>query len=340
MKKTSLDFNKIFDRIALQKPKATINETHLYADYIELKVLFLNGDEFTLSDLIELVKDERWSIYGKDDIEYMKLLKDNDNIGSDASFKEDFREATARRVFDLLRYRQELFLDKYPFLFYKNRLSLKENLNINQKIYLFLLLSSKLEDFGTFKTFLTNDFEKISKFALKAYLPTNTEVFEIGKNSELRANITRNKIIELSKKIPIAIDIEAIVKNIHYRSSQEDGLDIIAWIPFNDIVPNKLIFLCQCACGKNWKNKMNDMNSYHSYLKFYKIKPIDIMFTSYSLIDSDDKFFQDVKFKISGILMFERKRILEQISDSSIFLQYDSHNIVNNCINYLNKNLV
>lgn len=336
----SLDFNAIFEKIEFQKPKSTINETHLYADYVELKVLFLNGDHFTSTDLLDLVRDEKWSFYNQEDLNYFKSFNDSGEIGSNASLKDDVKEGTANRIFDLLKFRRDLFKQYYPFELVKNRLSLKDVITEEQKIYIFLLIACKLEDFKDFKTDLTTDFEKLSKLVLEKYLPLETQIFEIGKNSELTATITREKIKELSQKIPIEIDTTSIIKNIHHRNNQEDGVDIIAWIPFEDSIANKLIFLCQCTCGKDWIKKMNDMNSYHNYLKFYHIKPIDIMLTSYSLMDQDNKFFQDVNFKTSGILLFERKRILEYIKDASIFASYNSYHIVNNCISYFDKKLV
>lgn len=248
-------------------------------------------------------------------------------------------EYSANLIFDLINYRANLFGENYPFVYKDKSIELKTALSEIQKLYLYLLISSKLEDFKDYKNSLTSDFEAIAFNTLSSFLPTHAEVYELGKNSSLELNKTIQKLKLLSQKIKIKLNERVIKKNVSARNVNEEGVDIIAWLPFDDSNPNKLVFLCQCTCGKNWLKKMNDMDSYHSFFEFYKIKPIDVMFISYSIMDDENEFFSDAKFKSSGILMFERRRIIEFFRKLNVFSQSASYRIVDDLLNY-NADLV
>lgn len=41
---------------------------------------------------------------------------------------------------------------------------------------------------------------------------------------------------------------------------QDDTLDLVAWIDFEDKLPSKIILFGQCAAGQNWEDKLGELN--------------------------------------------------------------------------------
>ena len=117
------------------------------------------------------------------------------------------------------------------------------------------------------------------------------------------------------------------------RNNKERGLDIIGWIPFEDKCGNKIIFLCQCACGKQYESKQHDTRRFENYLNFYKTKPQHTMFIPYSLINVRSKKFYHSDHIEKDYLIFERKRILEYHNDKN-FEETESFKLVTKCIEY------
>ncbi len=202
-----------------------------------------------------------------------------------------------------------------------------------QKLYLILLLSSNLNYFGLVEPELTKEFESISFHALKTILPSNGKIKEFGWNSDFKGT-AKEKIIELAKDLNVETK-EKEIKNI--LGNQERGLDLIAWIPFEDRIPNMLTILGQCACGKNWKSKQRETKKFEdTYYQFYRLKPITTLFVPYSLSQSSDMFFQSDEID-PGTLLFDRKRILENITETSFLKALKSKLIVEECIKFENN---
>ncbi|MEZ4986858.1 MAG: hypothetical protein R2795_17770 [Saprospiraceae bacterium] len=86
--------------------------------------------------------------------------------------KRDDDETFLRGIFQLILERSILYGNDYPFYYSEDEiLTLKSILTTNNKLYISLLLSSKLNIFNKFKTDLTTDFETISFAVLKNFLP-------------------------------------------------------------------------------------------------------------------------------------------------------------------------
>lgn len=295
------------------KPDYTKSEIDYYADFVELIVLFSNVDGVTFGD----VQDR---FFGEKDYENAE--------------KRDEDEKFLNRIFQRISERNLLYADDYPFSISENEiLTLKSNLTTNNKLYISLLLSSKLNIFKEFKTDLTTDFETISYAVLKNFLPTNSIIKEFGKNSEYKGNAIE-KIKSLANDLDLAIkDYE--LNQVGERNNQERGLDIIGWLPFDDKCGNKIIFLCQCACGKQYESKQHDTRRFENYLEFYKTNPQHTMFIPYSIINVRAKKFYHSDYIEKDYLIFERKRILEYHNDQ-VFESTESFKLVNKCVEYSN----
>jgi hypothetical protein len=293
------------------KPDYTSKELNYYADFIELVVLLSNDDGITLGDIQD-------KFFGEKDYNSAKE-RDND-------------ESLLIEIFLLIEERIILYSDDYPFI-YENLeiLKLKTVLTDKNKLYITLLISSKLNIFNEFRSELTSEFESISYNVLKEFMPAKAIIKDFGKNTAYTGNAI-NKIKELAHDLNIKID-EYELSHVNERNYQERGLDLVGWVDFNDKSMNKIIFLCQCACGKEYESKQHDTRRFQNYYHFYKSNPQHTMFIPYSLINTKEKKFYHSDLIEKDYLIFERKRILEYFTDAN-FSNTESYKIVNECISY------
>lgn len=304
-----------FDNI--EKPTYTRSELNLYADFVELISLFSNTDGVSFGDVLD-------RFFGT------KNYSENETTSAEQRDKD---ESFINKILMIIEERVKLYSNDYPFTFDNSEiLLLKESLNWRSKLYLGLLISSKLNIFNEFTPELSTEFETISYFVFKNYLPNHSRIKEFGKNSEYTGNAI-NKITNLAKDLGLDIDDDEL-ECVSERNYQERGLDIIGWIPFEDNCKNMLIYLAQCACGKDKESKFHDTRRFENYLLFYKVKPQHIMFIPYSLINvSKGKFYQSDLIE-KDFLIFERKRILNLFKKENVFNDLEMNKIVEHCIAY------
>lgn len=131
------------------KPDYTKSEIDYYADFVELVVLFSNEDGVTFGDIQD-------RFFGEKEYENAE--------------KRDEDEKFLNQIFHLISERSLLYANDYPFSISENDiLTLKSDLTTSNKLYVSLLLSSKLNIFKVFKTDLTTDFETVSYDVLKNF---------------------------------------------------------------------------------------------------------------------------------------------------------------------------
>jgi hypothetical protein len=298
----------------INKPDYTSSELNYYADFVELLTLFSGEDGITQGDIQD-------RFFGEKDYKNAQ--------------ERDTDETFIRTIFLLIVERISLYADTYPYQYNDSQvLSLKENLSNKNKLYISLLLSSKLNIFRSFQTELTTEFENIAFYTLRGYLPSHSVIREFGKNSHYTGN-AKAKITQLAKDLNIEIKHYEL-SQINERNQQERGLDIVGWIPFSDQCANNLLFLVQCACGKEYESKQHDTRRFKNYLSFYKTNPQQTLFIPYSLINVRDKKFYHSDYIEDDFLIFERKRILEFYNDEA-FNTSESIKIVEQCINHNGK---
>lgn len=322
--------NSQFDSFFLKAPDPKQNHPwnleHLHADFIELRALLWDNESFiTLQDVITYYKDYQIKIEIAEE-------SDLDSLSSSSVTEiNDKWNSKFENIFFIIEERDLIYKDYYPFEIGKNKIKLKNDLTDIQKLYLYLLISSNLNNFKKLKGVLTSEFETLSKNVLEKYFPKMT-VEEFGENSDYKGN-TRAKIKALSKKLNIDVRKKEL-ENISPLANKEKGLDLVGWMPFNDSIANMVSVLGQCACGKDWTKKKADTSPYSdSYLDFNRLQPIHSMFIPYSLINIDDTLYQSDQ--TNGKLFFERNRIVGLISEEiTLFTKLDSLLIVNKCIDY------
>ena len=295
------------------KPDYTRNNLNLYADFVELIALFSNQDATSFGDV-----NDRF--FG---------TKDYDNAE-----QRDEDENWLTQVFSIIEERVNLFSHNYPFTFDSTLflLKIRDEFLWKNKLYLGMLISSKLSIFKKFSSDLTTGFETVSFHVLKNYLPSHSIVKEFGKNSEYRGS-AKVKIKNLADDIGIDLN-KYEWKQISEGNNQERGLDLIGWTPFDDNCMNKLIYLGQCTCGKNYEYKHHDTRRFQEYLSFYKTQPQHVLFIPYSLINTSEKKFYNSDLIEKNFLIFERKRLLDFFQEESVFANMEMLRIVDRCIIY------
>ena len=293
---------------------------YLYADYVELVALFSNQNYVSPSDILDRLKDEG-------------IIQQTQN-DEDQSVANDEHERFVDSIFRLINERAQLFGDDYPFYVHNNEhLILKEETLITErnKIYIYLLLSSSLNIFSPFQSELTSEFEALCTNVLRNFLPEHAIVKSFGKNSDYTGTAVQ-KISALASDMSIPLDIDGF-QEISQRGTQEKGLDLVGWIPFADTVSNFLSIFVQCACGKDWNKKLTETRRYNNYFKFHRLKPIHSLFVPYNLVSFNrNTFYRSDEF--DNELVFERKRILNYLSDTDFFNDFESKLLVEKCLSY------
>lgn len=306
-------------KLSLIPKKHTDTKNHLFADFFELVTLF-NKDEVSINEILDKYRKEGISVP-------IANRTEENEIGSMKSEINDLEELWADEIFQICLERERILNEDYPFNLHKTILSLKENLDDKQKIYLLLLFASNLNYFPYFESYFTTDFEFISYQSLKAFMPPHAIIKQFGKNSDYDGT-AKEKILALGKDLNVKISIEEIDNNV--RGNQERGLDVIGWIPFQDKTPNFVSILGQCACGKDWYKKQTETRRYEkAYYQFYKTTPIHTMFIPYALATGNSSFYQSDEI---DCLLFERFRILDYVNETDFFKSLASKKIVESCI--------
>ena len=316
---------KQFTNFYLRPYRHTDKLIHLYADFVELVALVYNGDFATPSNIARRYKVEQ--------IELIKGgVKKGDEIGSRSAEADDDNELFIDSIFNVISERVLSFGEFYPFVVKSQGVKLKAGVEQDEKmkIYLALLLSSNLNYFPQFEPELTTEFEEISYRALLNYLPQSPKsiIKQFGKNTDYIGN-AENKITDLAKDLRILINEDEIFGVV--EGNKERGLDVIGWIPFHDRIPNMLVILAQCSCGKEWYKKQSETERYENYYRFYRLKPIHTMFIPYALAQNHTGFYQRDELAPNRLL-FERGRILQFIEDASFVAAMNTNIIVERCI--------
>jgi hypothetical protein len=284
-------------------PTSSYVNSHYFCDYIELLALLNNTDIVSFADV------------------YDRFLKDGKivEIGTEESAEtNDTWESRISEWFELLSIREIEFGDFYPFLISGDKIRLKKEMDSPKNAYIFLLLSSNgkyIKD----KNLLTTDFEIFSYEVLKSYLPSFAQIFQFGKS-----NISHDRYTgHITEKInTLATDLKCnTTYKSHFFSSTntgDGGLDIVAWVPFeNDVNQcNIQVYLGQCATGKDWLDKQDDTHKFpHKYIKFDGHINY-IMFIPYDGRDTDRNFIEEKD--MGDYLFFDRYRLLKTLDNYNL----------------------
>lgn len=200
--------------------------------------------------------------------------------------------------------RREEFND-YPFIVNEQSISLSSTISDKELLYLFLLLVNRMnmqrERIQGGKN-ATELFEYLCCLDALNYFGERAkcEVFgtaEVGKFEEKVNNLLEKLHIRGFYKQPLG----------GTEQQKDGGVDIVAWIPFNDNKDSQLIALGQCKTGSNWEllmNKIDFFDNFSSERPF--VDPVYMFFVS----EDFGSYKWEQRSRACGLL-FDRKRVLE-----------------------------
>ncbi len=297
------------------------HEKKYYADFVELLALCDAESDVTFADVHDRLFGVRES-----------PKEEDGQTGSLEGQMEDNNEVFVGEIFKLIEERANLYQDDYPFNYTHRKIKLKDNVTFKNKLYISLLLSSSLDILGDFQKELSDEFETLCFHALKDFLPDQSQVREFGQHTTYKGN-AKSKIRQLADELKLPTESDEL-EEIPERNTKERGLDVVGWIPFDDDCQNKLVFLGQCTCGKDTNSKYHDVKRFENYIRFYRLQPILVLFTCYSLINtSKNKFYKSADVE-KRFLIFERKRIIQHFKEETVFNSLELNNIVNSYIKF------
>jgi len=307
-------FNSISEKI--ESYRGDNNTDHKKCDYIEILAL-LNSDELYHADLLS-------RFFGE--------YTDRDNsLEEEQSQISDNQEQELIDLFEILKYRVELYTEDYPFEIQNDHIKLKENLSTKQKLYIIILSCANLTTFEkNLQSKLTEEFEYITYCAIKQYLPASFNVKKLGSDSDYQGN-TRAKLKALGKDINLNVNNEQI-DNISIHANKEKGVDLIAWYNFTDHIPNTLIFLIQCACGQDTYHKIYEPKRYLTYFYFTQMSPIIALSTPKSIVIKPNEIKDQSEVLMGDTLYFDRLRLMELITDLECLNSINAFSLANRLI--------
>ncbi len=227
-------------------PSPTVIE---FADYWEIECLKKHDQSASILDIVKskgILDDVQETEVDESDIELESLQQDVVN--------------------EILR-REEHCGGKYPFLLSVKGYVLSINREHDEKsvlLYLYLLLCTRnnmTEHKSIHHLDGTKIFEQLSRDVLVNFLGVNSKglIFGTSNGSKFYDNLE-----ELKNSIHDG-SLSSEYRSLSY-SPQDDKLDVVAWKPFNDRLPSKLICFAQCKTGTHWVGTLEQLNV-SSFLK-------------------------------------------------------------------------
>jgi hypothetical protein len=299
--------------ISLEKlPKSS--DIPVWGDYIELLCLVNRDNIVTKADVLDRKRDETDSeLPTYDEDETIAETRDKEEQQVDDWFRH-------------LIYRQGTF-DRsgfYPFYVTNggDSLKLKDNLTLQHKLYIFLLLASNLRYVPNYKHSITTAFETVSQNALRSILPTNAEVHVFGTSSQGKGRYSGNllnKIRVLAEDLSERVLIDENTFSSH--NSGDKGLDIVGWVPAGDRgVGGLLCVFAQCACTEEWVTKQHSskVDSWRPVMTFTS-PPSNLIFIPFCFRNSNGGWWQPTDIHES--IVVDRVRMVHFVKDDYRVLQ-------------------
>lgn len=177
-------------------------------------------------------------------------------------------------------------------------------------IYRYLLLSTRL-NMQAHKKQASIDgtalLESLSAHALKRYLGherADSLVFGTSKNSRFASRV---------KKLCTLLGEGSGFQNPDGNApvhAKDGNLDIVAWTPFADQLPGKLILFAQCKTGTSWRDSIHELQPVAFCSKWLRQQPVVSPVRAFCIAESASRVRWISDAKDAGLL-FDRSRIVE-----------------------------
>lgn len=269
-------------------------DIHTLADFVELLCLITLDRSVSRESVVDHVRDS-----GRGDGDY--------KVWSDSTLDDCFSH---------IEWRKEAFGASYPFSLSagKTVVSGEADLTINHKFYVFLLLCANLPFFpkNTWNV-LTDPFERVSYFAMRALFPESAQVVAFGKNV---SDYTGPKWERINK---LAADMGAYGvcddATFRARDSGDGGIDLAAWLSLDDYERKNIpSALGQCACSRSgWSSKQSEISGDRLNEMIRPSHPwMQMIFIPHCFRDNFGRWA--VRGELSRTIIIDRLRVVNNVS--------------------------
>ncbi|MBN9156913.1 hypothetical protein [Microbacterium sp.] len=295
-------------------------QLHRWADWAELLAYTSATGTLSMPELAEtterrtdFIASESEDDQDSKDPESEPLVQES--VGEPAAY----RDALAQRAGDVLSYlldRASRYGAAYPFeIDPENRtLSLRAPSD-SRRIYILLLACACLRYVGkTDRTKLTARFELLGLETMKRLLPPEAEVHLFGKNPLARGRYPTLLVDKISQlAADLGEQVRATASDFEPGDQGDNGLDLVAWIPFNDALPGKVTIFAQAACTPEWVSKQHSSHaSSWSSVMTLTADPVNMVLIPYDYRRPNDDWY--TRRHIHKSVVVDRYRMIGLLS--------------------------
>jgi len=236
-------------------PEITFDDIERFADWVELCALFDSAGVVSQTNVIDVVRDSGILPAMETDV----FSRDDSFIEETQLSSDDSGERFAEQVWQRLSDRALKLKEAYPFDLHDDLLSRRSTDGKNFAGYAMLLIAD-LSRFYSAKVSLEPNskfqflFEKLVEACARELFGGSSVRFGWPREADWPTGID-SRIRLFGDRMRLTIEsLEGKTK----PSDKDKGLDVAARLGFGDDGPGTVIFLTQCATGKNWRRKRGE----------------------------------------------------------------------------------
>ena len=276
------------------------------------------ADEHELADFVELVSWRDGRMSAVDLTRYLGRL-DEPDYAEDGVQEEEEVDFLAESVFDELERRAEACASGYPFQIGNGGQSARfigdDTGDAHHAVYAFLLLATRL-NMNTDRVHDGVDgtavFEELAAESARVYLGRRSKSLVFGTAAQETG--FKEKVDNLCESIG---EGDGFSDRGGAGRRQRDGkLDVVAWTPFLDELPSKLLVFGQCKTGTHFKDQLAQLQPDAFCSKWFQsqpaVTPVRAFFVSEALPRSRWR-----NTAVDAGLLFDRCRIVDFIGGAS-----------------------
>lgn len=297
---------------------------HRWADWAELLALASAGGSLSVPELRETFERRRDFIASESQDDQDPSETEEEPLIKDAELTpSEFRDALSKRAGDILNYlidRSDRYGLSYPFEIDRNqRVITLRDMTDSRRLYLLILICAALRYVTpSMRIILTGKFELLCVEALRRTLPSQSEVHLFGKSPLVTTGRYAGLLIEKIKLLANDLGEDCSIRESDFEPGDngDNGLDIVAWIPFSDNLPGRLAIFGQAACTPEWISKQHSSSAaaWRSTIRF-TADPQNVVFIPYDYRRPEGGWY--TRRHIHGSIVFDRHRLMTALTNGS-----------------------
>lgn len=271
----------------IPSPRPSLSEL---VDYMEVETLLSGSSSFSSTEVAQQM-----------------------GVVDDESTPEDEEEESLEFIRDslsLVKDRKRMAKGRYPFVSSISSIEMDGNCDpIYTSVYTFLLLATR-ENMRDNRMVGDLDgtvlFERLCAHILNCFLGNQSISFVFGTGSEEKASFLDRLRLMLDSFKEKGYSVTTTPNNPYFKDA---GIDVVAFIPFNDERHGHMVYLAQCKTGTSWASHLSDLQPtiLGDYINPMLVpNPGKMFMITDEYIETD---WRDVVQRIGG-LFFDRCRLM------------------------------